>query len=238
MVEPEMAFYTLSQTISLGEELLHYIVQYLLKHGDEELAFLEKRAQREWLLRSKEKSAENVIPLLRTQLQAFIEQPLVRITYTKAIELLQRETEDNPKRFVYPVTKWGCDLQREHETFLTRHFQSGVVVTHYPKEIKAFYMHQNEDGKTVDAMDVLLPDIGEVMGGSARETRIPFLKEAMLRVHIDPSDMEWYLDTRRFGSVPHSGFGLGLERFMLFVTGMENIRDVIPFPRTPGHIAC
>ena len=240
MVEPEMAFYTLPQTIALAEALLQHTVRYVLTHCDEALDFLEQRLLREETQGAKEggKKLEQVVQPLRERLRAFVERPLTQVTYTQAIELLKEATKTSPDRFVYPITAWGVELQREHENYLTSHFQGGVVVTHYPKAIKAFYMYQNNDGKTVDAMDVLLPGIGEIIGGSARETRLACLQQAMTSFSIDPEQMAWYLDIRRFGSVPHSGFGLGLERLVLFATGMKNIRDVTLFPRTPGHIVC
>ena len=230
MVEPEVAFNDLDDNIVLAEELLKFLLDYLLKNCQEELGWLDQR------LLNKTHEGDETIPMtLLERLTFVLEQPFARITYTEAIAILV----DAPKkdRFVYPVTGWGMDLQSEHERYLVEcHFKRPVVVTDYPKAIKAFYMRQNDDGKTVAAMDLLFPGVGEIMGGAQREERIGYLEQAMQAKNIQ--DLNWYLDTRRFGTVPHSGFGLGLERFILFATGMENIRDVIPFPRTPGHVMC
>ncbi|MDD9140156.1 MAG: asparagine--tRNA ligase, partial [Candidatus Cardinium sp.] len=164
------------------------------------------------------------------------ETPFTRITYTEAIDILMAALPNKNGTFAYPIQGWGSDLQSEHERYLVeQHFQRPVVITDYPKGLKAFYMRQNDDNKTVAAMDLLFPGVGEIIGGSQREERMDYLTTAMQRMHISLADLNWYLDTRRFGTIPHSGFGMGLERFMLFATGMENIRDVIPFPRTPGH---
>ncbi|MGB0356750.1 MAG: asparagine--tRNA ligase, partial [Cytophagales bacterium] len=239
MIEPEMAFYDLSATILLAEQLLKHVIRHVLAHCDVALAFLEKRLLQEVAQQKsagKAKKDQKNIPL-RDRLRNFVAQPLVCITYTEAISLLQAAQQSSPSRFVYPLT-WGVDLQREHEHYLTDHFQGGVVVTHYPRAVKAFYMYQNEDGKTVDAMDVLLPGIGEIIGGAARETRLEKLTQAMQAFGVDLDAMDWYLDLRRFGTVPHSGFGLGLERLVSFVTGMGNVRDVTLFPRTPGPVFC
>ena len=171
-------------------------------------------------------------------LNGIVEKPFKRVTYTEAIAILQRAQEEG-KGFQYPVKGWGCDLQRDHERFLTDHFGGAVVVTGYPKAIKAFYMRQQEENtRCAEAMDILFPAVGEVVGGSQREERLPALKEAMTTHGVGVEALEWYLDTRRFGSVPHSGFGLGLERLILFVTGMDNVRDVVPFPRTPNRALC
>jgi asparaginyl-tRNA synthetase len=184
------------------------------------------------------KAGEGTVPLVE-RLHIVLEQPFARITYTEAMDVLMHSAPNKKGTFAYPISGWGMDLQSEHERYLVEHhFQRPVIVTDYPKNIKAFYMRQNEDGKTVAAMDLLFPGIGELIGGSQREERIDCLREAMQRLHLSPEELNWYLDTRRFGTVPHSGFGLGLERLVLFATGMENIRDVIPFPRTPGRVAC
>jgi asparaginyl-tRNA synthetase len=240
MVEPEMAFYDLEKTIVLAEALLKHAVSHVLQHGDDALAFLEQRLLQEAVqaARASGKPREKAPVPLRERLRHFVDQPLVRITYTEAVELLLEAQKKNPKNFVYPIQVWGDDLQREHEHYLTDHFGGGVVVTHYPRASKAFYMYQNQDGKTVDAMDILLPGIGEIIGGSAREIRLDRLEVAMKAFCIDPDAMDWYVDLRRYGSVPHAGFGLGLERLVLFVTGMGNVRDVIFFPRTPGQLLC
>ncbi|TSJ81084.1 MAG: asparagine--tRNA ligase [Candidatus Cardinium sp.] len=231
MVEPEVAFNNLDDNIALAEALLKFLLDYVLKKCPAELEFLNQR-----LLHNNAQSATPSMALLE-RLQFVLEQPFVRITYTEAISILMEAPPNQNGTFVYPITGWGMDLQSEHERYLVEHhFKRPIVVTDYPKDIKAFYMRQNDDGKTVAAMDVLFPGIGEIIGGSQREERIDYLKKAMQHSHIE--DLNWYLDTRRFGTIPHSGFGLGLDRFVLFVTGMENIRDVIPFPRTPGHVAC
>ena len=221
MVEPEIAFYDLNDTIDLAEDFLRSIAQDVLERCEEEIDFL---TQQEKYAQKKQSTP------LKERLTHFCQEPFARITYTKAIEILQARK----KKFAYPV-KWGVDLQTEHEQYLVHKLGAPVVVTDYPKEIKAFYMRQNDDSKTVAALDILLPGIGEVVGGSQREERYDVLRNAMDEKAIDPSHLEWYLDTRRFGSVPHSGFGLGLERIVQFFTSMDNIRDVIPFPRTPGH---
>ena len=233
MIEPEMAFYNLAQATDLAIALITHAIQYVLIHCTEEITFLEKRT----LDQTKKKGQIPKKPL-RAFLQGILEKGFTHITYTEAIDLLKKVTDEKPNKFTFPVKVWGGALQAEHEHYLTDHFQGGVVVTNYPKEIKAFYMRQNEDGKTVAAMDILLPSIGEIIGGSQREERLNYLEAAIDAINLDKKDMDWYLDTRRFGTVPHSGFGIGFERLVLFITGMENIRDVIPFPRTPGHAMC
>ncbi|MCT4697162.1 MAG: asparagine--tRNA ligase [Candidatus Cardinium sp.] len=228
MVEPEVAFNTLDDTIVLAEALLKFLLDYVLKQCPDELDFLNQR------LLSHSHAEEATMTLLE-RLQFVLEQPFARITYTEAIAILAASNKHG--QFVYPITGWGMDLQSEHERYLVEHhFKRPVVVTDYPKAIKAFYMRQNDDGKTVAAMDILFPGVGEIIGGSQREERMDYLTAVMQ--HIGIQNLNWYLDTRRFGTIPHSGFGLGLDRFVLFVTGMENIRDVIPFPRTPGHVPC
>lgn len=230
MVEPEVAFNNLDDTIALAEALLKFLLDYLLKNCPAELEFLNQR------LLSHRNEQDEPMPLLE-RLQFVLEHPFVRITYTEAIAILMDAEPNKKGKFVYPITGWGMDLQSEHERYLVEHhFKRPVVVTDYPKEIKAFYMRQNDDGKTVAAMDLLFPGVGEIIGGSQREERMDYLKEVMQHTHMQ--NLNWYLDTRRFGTIPHSGFGLGLDRFVLFVTGMENIRDVIPFPRTAGHVPC
>ena len=227
MIEPEMAFYDLDQNIALAEQCLRYLVAYALEHADQELAFLESLNQ----------AAAEKKPLLRQRLAKMAATSFVRLSYTDAVALLQKASAKKDKGLAHWIL-WGQDLQTEHERYLTNHYQSGVVVTDYPASIKAFYMRQNQDGKSVAAMDILLPGIGEVVGGSQREERYDHLIAAMQRNGIDCSAMQWYLDSRRFGTVPHSGFGIGFERLLQFITGMENIRDVIPFPRTPGEACC
>lgn len=232
MVEPEVAFNNLEDTIALAESFLKFLLDYVLKQCPAELEFLNQRL----LSRSNEQDQATPMALLE-RLQFVLAHPFARITYTEAIAILMEAASAKNSRFSYPVTDWGMDLQSEHERYLVEHhFKRPVVITDYPKDIKAFYMRQNDDGRTVAAMDVLFPGVGEIIGGSQREERMDYLKEAMQRNSIQ--DLNWYLDTRRFGTIPHSGFGLGLDRFVLFVTGMENIRDVIPFPRTPGHVPC
>lgn len=232
MVEPEMAFYDLEDNMNLAEEMLKYLIDYLLKNGTADLEFLQDRLMAEE--KQKPQHERSAMPLLE-KLNFCIEQPFERLTYTEAVDLLMKSPAYKKKKFKYPVA-WGVDLQSEHERYLVeKHFKKPVILTDYPKEIKAFYMRQNDDGKTVGAMDVLFPGIGEIIGGSQREERYDRLLQRMEELHLPLEEMYWYLDTRRFGSCPHAGFGLGFERMMLFVTGMTNIRDVIPFPRTPRN---
>ena len=215
MVEPEMAFYDIHDNMDLAEEMLKYLTNYALEHCADDLQFLNDMFDKELLAR----------------LHFVLSHEFKRLTYTEAVRIL-KESDAN---FEFPV-EWGCDLQSEHERFLVeQHFHCPVILTDYPAAIKAFYMKQNDDGRTVRAMDVLFPKIGEIIGGSERESDYQKLQRRIEELHIPAKDMWWYLDTRRFGTVPHSGFGLGFERLMLFITGMANIRDVIPFPRTPGH---
>lgn len=231
MVEPEMAFYDLADSIALAEEFLKYLIHFALEHCRNDLDFLHQRAP---VVCSQQPV---VVPLI-DRLEAVLKQPFARITYTEALTLLQESRPNKQKRFAYPIQVWGADLQAEHERYLVeQHFQKPVVVTDYPRAIKAFYMRQHADSQTVAAMDILFPGVGEIIGGSQREERLDRLEAAMQSMQMDRNALQWYLDTRRFGTVPHSGFGLGLERLVQFVTGMDNIRDVIPFPRTPGHAA-
>lgn len=232
MVEPEMAFYDINDNMDLAEEMLKYLIQYILNNCMDDLQFLKKRLQDE----EKNKKEEDRSIDLIEKLHFVLEHSFQRITYTEAIDILKNCNYNKKGKFQYPVTEWGIDLQSEHERYLVeKHFKKPLILTDYPMKIKAFYMKQNEDGKTVRAMDVLFPYIGEIIGGSERETDIDKLLRRMDEVGISRKSMEWYLDSRRFGSVPHSGYGLGLERFILFVTGMTNIRDVIAFPRTPKN---
>ncbi len=232
MIEPEMAFYDINDNMDLAEEMLKYLIQYALDNNMDDLQFLSKRLQDE----EKGKKEEDKSMELISKLHFVLEHEFVRLTYTEAIDILRNSNYNKKGKFQYPVTGWGIDLQSEHERYLVeKHFQKPVILTDYPKEIKAFYMKQNEDGKTVRAMDVLFPGIGEIIGGSERETDINKILERMHEVGIPEESMNWYLDSRRFGSVPHSGYGLGFERLLLFITGMTNIRDVIPFPRTPKN---
>ena len=214
MIEPEMAFYDITDNMDLAEEFVKYCINYALEHNIDDIRFLAERFDKE----------------LEDRLRFVVDNDFVRLTYTEGVKIL----EESGRKFEFPV-HWGTDLQSEHERYLVEeHFKKPVILTDYPKEIKAFYMKQNEDGKTVRAMDVLFPNIGEIIGGSEREENYDKLLQRIEELDIPMKDMWWYLDTRRFGTVPHSGFGLGFERLVLFVTGMTNIRDVIPFPRTPG----
>ena len=213
MVEPEMAFYEIEDNMDLAEDFIKYLVRYALEHCMDDLIFLNNMIDKELIER----------------LKGVINTDFVRTTYTEAVDILTK----SGARFEYPVS-WGVDLQSEHERFLVeKHFGKPVILTDYPKDIKAFYMKQNDDGKTVRGMDVLFPKIGEIIGGSQREESYEKLMKRIDELHMDMTNLWWYLDTRRFGTAPHSGFGLGFERLLLFVTGMSNIRDVIPFPRTP-----
>lgn len=214
MIEPEMAFYDITDNMDLAEEFVKYCINYALEHCLDDIQFLQEMYDKD----------------LVERLKFVVDNKFVRLTYAEGVKIL----EASGKKFEFPV-HWGTDLQSEHERYLVEeHFKKPVILTDYPKEIKAFYMKQNEDGKTVRAMDVLFPHIGEIIGGSEREENYDKLLQRIEELHIPMKDMWWYLDTRRFGTVPHSGFGLGFERLVLFVTGMTNIRDVIPFPRTPG----
>ena len=215
MIEPEMAFYDINDNMDLAEEFIKYCVKYALDHCKDDIEFLNKMYDN----------------TLIDRLNSVLNCEFVRLAYTEGIKIL----EESGEKFEFPV-KWGVDLQSEHERYLVeKHFKRPVILTDYPKEIKAFYMKQNDDGKTVRAMDVLFPQIGEIIGGSEREANYDKLMNRIQELHIPMKDMWWYLDTRKFGTVPHSGFGLGFERLILFVTGMANIRDVIPFPRTPNN---
>src|SRR5690554_2557278 len=230
MIEPEMAFYDLNDNMDLAEEFLKYLIRYALDHCQDDLDFLSKRLLEE----EKNKKAEERSMELLEKLRFVVENEFVRLSYTEAIQILKDSKPNKKGQFKYPIEGYGADLQSEHERFLVeKHFKKPVVLTDYPKEIKAFYMKLNEDNKTVRAMDVLFPQIGEIIGGSQREENYDKLLARMEEMDIPAEEMWWYLDTRRFGAVPHSGFGLGFERLMLFVTGMGNIRDVIPFPRAP-----
>lgn len=215
MIEPEMAFYDINDNMDLAEEFVKYCIRYVLDHCRDDIEFL----------------AEHFDKGLIERLEFVLHNDFVRLTYTEGVKIL----EESGHKFEFPVS-WGIDLQSEHERYLVeQHFKKPVILTDYPRDIKAFYMKQNEDGKTVRAMDVLFPQIGEVIGGSEREADYDKLLRRIEELNIPMKDMCWYLDTRRFGTVPHSGFGLGFERLLLFVTGMSNIRDVIPFPRTPKN---
>ena len=233
MIEPEMAFYDLNGNMDLAEELLKYVIGYALTNCADELEFLKGRLEEEEKQKPQQERSE--FDLL-SKLNFCLENNFERITYTEAIEILKQSKPNQKKQFKYLIEEWGADLQSEHERYLVeKHFKKPVILTDYPKDIKAFYMRQNEDGKTVRAMDILFPGIGEIVGGSQREERLEKLEQRMSEMHVPSEELSWYLDTRRFGSAPHAGFGLGFERLVLFVTGMTNIRDVIPFPRTPKN---
>lgn len=230
MIEPEMAFHELEDNMNLAEDFVKTVIRYAVQHCADDLAFLDNRLKEEEKTRKKEEQSE--MGLLE-KLQFVISNEFVRLTYTEAIDILVNSKPAKKGQFQYEV-KWGVDLQSEHERYLVeKHFKKPVILTNYPREIKAFYMKQDADGKTVRAMDVLFPGIGEIIGGSQREDDLDKLVARMQEVGIEPEALWWYLDTRRFGSAPHAGFGLGFERLVLFVTGMGNIRDVIPFPRAP-----
>ncbi|MBO9639223.1 MAG: asparagine--tRNA ligase [Siphonobacter aquaeclarae] len=235
MIEPEMAFFDLIDNMDLAEDFVKYVIRYAVENCADDLAFLEKRLLEEE--KNKPQNERSPMPLLE-KLQFVLDNDFERVTYTQAIEVLLQSKPHKEKKFQYPV-EWGIDLQSEHERYLVeKHFKKPVILTHYPRAIKAFYMKEeteqvSEKGPTVRAMDVLFPGIGEIIGGSQREDNLDKLVARMKEVGIEPESMDWFLDTRRFGSAPHSGFGLGFERLILFVTGMGNIRDVIPFPRFP-----
>lgn len=230
MIEPEMAFYDLEDNMDLAESFIRYLIGYVMDNNREDLDFLAARLAEEE--KQKPQAERSELGLIE-KLQFVLNNRFERITYTEAIDTLLQSPAYKKKKFQYEV-KWGIDLQSEHERYLVeKHFKKPVIVTGYPREIKAFYMRQNDDGQTVAAMDILVPGIGEIVGGSQREERLEKLEARMAEMHIPSEELWWYLDTRRFGTVPHAGFGLGFERMMLFITGMTNIRDVIAFPRTP-----
>jgi len=233
MIEPEMAFYDAKDNQDLAEDFLKYIIRYALEHCKDDLAFLDQRAADEE--KSKKADQRSEMGLLE-KLNFVINNDFERLTYTEAIDILRNSNPNKKKKFKYLIDEWGADLQSEHERYLVeKHFKKPVILSDYPKEIKSFYMRQNSDGKTVAAMDILFPGIGEIVGGSQREERMDKLTQRMDELGISQEELWWYLDTRRFGSAPHAGFGLGFERMVQFVTGMGNIRDVIAFPRTPGN---
>lgn len=237
MIEPEMAFYELEDNMDLAEDLLKYVIRYALEQCPEEIEFLNNRLLEEE--KSKPQNERSELNLIE-KLNFVINNDFERVTYTEAIEILLRSKPNQKKQFKYLIENWGADLQSEHERFLVeKHFKKPVILTDYPREIKSFYMKQNpvdaNGRQTVRAMDILFPGIGEMVGGSQREENLEKLITRMGEVGIPTEEMEWFLDTRRFGSVPHSGFGVGFERLVLFTTGMTNIRDVIPFPRTPNN---
>lgn len=233
MIEPEVAFMDLDGNIDLAEDFLQYVLNYVLKHNMEDIAFLEQR------LINEEKGlpqAERSSMTLTEKLRFVVENQFKRVSYTEAIDILRNSKPNKKKKFKYLISDWGSDLQSEHERYLVeKHFECPVVLFDYPANIKAFYMRLNEDGKTVRAMDILFPGIGEIVGGSQREERLEVLKEKMATLNIPEEELWWYLDLRKYGTAVHSGFGLGFERLVMFVTGMGNIRDVIPYPRTPQN---
>jgi asparaginyl-tRNA synthetase len=231
MIEPEMAFYDLEDNANIAEEFIKYIIKYALENNKEDLEFLATRLEEEE--KQKPQNERSEMGLLK-KLEFVINNNFERLSYTEAVQILKESNHNKKKKFQYLIDDWGVDLQSEHERYLVeKHFKKPVILTDYPKQIKAFYMRQNDDGKTVAAMDILAPGIGEIVGGSQREERLEKLIERMNEMHISTEELDWYLDTRKFGTVPHAGFGLGFERLVQFVTGMSNIRDVIPFPRTP-----
>jgi len=233
MIEPEMAFYELEDNINLAEKFIRSIIQNIYKKCKKEIMFLSERLLKEE--QNLPKNERNDMSL-DERINFVIKNDFVRITYSEAFEILKNSKPNKKKKFKYPVSEWGIDFQSEHERFLVeKHFKSPVVVYDYPAKIKAFYMRMNNDNKTVRAMDILFPGIGEIVGGSQREERLDVLKKRISQLNIDEKELWWYIDLRKYGSVKHSGFGLGLERLMLFITGMGNIRDVIPFPRTPKN---
>lgn len=233
MIEPEMAFYDINDNMDLAEEFVKYLAKYALENCQEDLAFLNQRGIDED--KQKPQNERNELSLIE-RLEFVANNEFVRITYSEAIDILKNSKPNKKKKFQFLIEEWGADLQSEHERFLVeKHFKKPVVLYNYPKNIKAFYMRANEDDKTVAAMDVLFPGIGEIIGGSQREERYEVLKARVNEMGIPEEDLWWYLELRQFGSAPHSGFGLGFERWMQFVTGMTNIRDVIPFPRTPDN---
>ena len=233
MIEPEMAFYDLNDNMDLAESFLKNILQFILDNCSEDLAFLDQRLLKEESQKPKNERSEFT---LIEKIKFTIDNEFVRLSYSEAFKILRNSNYNKKKKFKYLLDEWGCDFQSEHERFLVeKHFKSPVIIYDYPSKIKAFYMRLNDDGKTVRAMDVLFPGIGEIIGGSQREERLDVLEKRINEMDIDEKELWWYLDLRRYGTVPHSGFGLGFERIVMFCTGMQNIRDVIPYPRTPKN---
>ncbi|NGX83266.1 asparagine--tRNA ligase [Aequorivita sp. KMM 9714] len=233
MIEPEVAFNDLDANMDLAEDFIKYVVKYALDNCADDLEFLENRLLEEEKNKPQNERSEMK---LREKLHFILDNNFKRVSYTEAIDILKNSTPNKKKKFKYLIEEWGADLQSEHERFLVeKHFKCPVILFDYPAKIKAFYMRLNDDGKTVRAMDVLFPGIGEIVGGSQREERFDVLKEKMAAMDIDEKELYWYLDLRKFGTAVHSGFGLGFERLVQFTTGMGNIRDVIPYPRTPGN---
>ncbi|MGB0366213.1 MAG: asparagine--tRNA ligase [Flavobacteriaceae bacterium] len=235
MIEPEMAFFDLNDNMDLAEKFIKSVLTYILENCKEDLAFLDERFAKEES--NKPKLERSEMGLLE-KINFVVKNEFKRVSYTEAIDILRNSKPNKKKKFNFPIDQWGADLQSEHERFLVeKHFKTPVILFDYPAKIKAFYMRLNEDGKTVRAMDILFPGIGEMVGGSQREERLDVLKERIKTMGIEEEELWWYLDLRKFGTAPHSGFGLGFERLVLFATGMGNIRDVIPFPRTPQNAA-
>ena len=233
MIEPEMAFSDLEDNMNIAEEFIKYIIKYVLNNNREDLDFLAARVDEEE--KQKPQNERSEMGLIE-KLEFVIGNNFERLTYTEAIDILKESNHNKKKKFRFLIDRWGVDLQSEHERYLVeKHFKKPVILINYPKEIKAFYMRQNDDGKTVAAMDILAPGIGEIVGGSQREERLEKLEQRMTEMSVPIEELQWYLDTRRFGTCPHAGFGLGFERLIQFVTGMSNIRDVIPFPRFPKN---
>ncbi|MCY1535292.1 Asparagine--tRNA ligase [compost metagenome] len=232
MIEPEIAFADLENNMELAEEMMKYVINYALVNCKDEITFLNDRLLEEE--KSKPEKDRSELSLFE-KLNFCLNNDFERLTYTEAIQILKHSKPNQKKQFKYLIDEWGADLQSEHERYLVeKHFKKPVILTDYPKDIKSFYMRMNDDGKTVAAMDILFPGIGEMIGGSQREERLDLLIKRMNEMNVPQEELWWYLDTRRFGSAPHAGFGLGFERLVLFVTGMTNIRDVIAFPRFPN----
>ncbi len=233
MIEPEMAFYDLDDNMGLAESFLKYILEFMMNSCKEDLKFLDERLSKEQS--QKPKNDRDDMTLLE-KIKFTIDNKFVRISYSDAFEILKKSNYNKKKKFNFLIDEWGCDFQSEHERFLVeKHFKSPVIIYDYPSKIKAFYMRMNDDKNTVRAMDVLFPGIGEIIGGSQREERLDVLLKRMKEMGIDEKELWWYIDLRKYGTVPHSGFGLGFERLIMFCTGMQNIRDVIPYPRTPKN---
>ena len=233
MIEPEVAFMDLAGNMDLAEDFMKSVLSYVLEHNREDLEFLENRLLQEE--KTKPQAERSEMSLIE-KIKFVVDNNFKRVSYTEAIDILKNSKPNKKKKFNYIIEEWGADLQSEHERFLVeKHFKCPVILFDYPANIKAFYMRLNEDGKTVRAMDILFPGIGEMVGGSQREERLDVLKEKMKALDIDEEELWWYLDLRKYGTAVHSGFGLGFERLVMFATGMGNIRDVIPYPRTPQN---
>ena len=233
MIEPEMAFYDLDDNMGLAESFLKYILEFMMNSCKEDLKFLDERLSKEQS--QKPKNDRDDMTLLE-KIKFTFENKFVKISYSDAFEILKKSKYNKKKKFNFLIDEWGCDFQSEHERFLVeKHFKSPVIIYDYPSKIKAFYMRMNDDKNTVRAMDVLFPGIGEIIGGSQREERLDVLLKRMNEMGIDEKELWWYIDLRKYGTVPHSGFGLGFERLIMFCTGMQNIRDIIPYPRTPKN---